>query len=76
MVKGCQECIRLWGEYSAATAEHIKLEDQLRRATLLHDSQLVAQLTPRCEAAAEVRMTTRQSVLAHEEAHGSSAASA
>ena len=76
MTKVCDECIRLWSEYSTVTAEHVRLHDQLRRAVFLHDSLLVAQLTSRCGAAAEVQARMQGAAMAHEETHRSRAASA
>lgn len=62
----CDECQRLWREYSAATNEHIKLESKLKLAALSRDDEAVIDLTPRVERAGERRLQAREAIRAHE----------
>jgi hypothetical protein len=63
---GCEECARLWREYAAATAEHIRLEDQLKQAVRANHAETMAELMPISEAAAVRRKNAREAIDRHE----------
>jgi hypothetical protein len=76
-ITDCAECQRLWHEYSAATAEHIKLDNKLSLAALSRDTDAVSRLTPEVETAVVTRSMARRAIEIHEmDAHAADAATA
>ena len=64
----CPECQRLWESYSLAIREDIRLEYQLRAATLEGDPATIQLIVE------EVRQNLRDSIRRHEvQAHGNGA---
>jgi hypothetical protein len=59
------ECIKLWRAYSAATTEHIQLDDKLRLAALKHDLEQIVPLNIQVEAAERARTGARDTIRAH-----------
>jgi len=69
-IPGCHLCIRLWRAFADATMEHIRLDNELRIATLQGDVARIADLTPKCEAAGRHRSNAREATKCHKaEAH-------
>jgi hypothetical protein len=65
-IKDCVTCQRLWREYSAATAEHIKLEGKLKIAALSRETGHVSELTVFVEKAAAERVAARRAIAEHQ----------
>ena len=73
----CPECQRLWREYGAATAEHIKLDSKVRLAVLERNYESADLLIIETEKAGESRMLLRAVIREHEAvAHGKTAENA
>jgi hypothetical protein len=66
MFDGCGECAVLWREYASAAADHIRIEDQLKRAALARQAEAVWELFPKAEAAASARCTAHEAIRHHE----------
>ena len=70
----CPECQRLWESYSLAIREDIRLEYQLRAATLEGDLATIQLIVEEVDAADLVRQNLRDSIRRHEvQAHGNGA---
>jgi hypothetical protein len=69
MVRDCRECVRLWREYSTATAAHVKLAAALRFATLQDNLALIESLRLELEALNEIRTAMRDAISHHEGTH-------
>lgn len=67
----CEECGRLWREYSAATIEHLRIENKLRLATLCRDAAAIDRLTGEAKVAADARGNLRTAIRDHEAQHSS-----
>ena len=66
MHQNCQECTRLWSEYALATRHFLKVEGQLRAASVSRDDQAVRELEPLMERAAAERNLLRRMIETHE----------
>jgi hypothetical protein len=74
-LNNCEGCQRLWRDYSHATTDHIRLDSKLRLAALERDSERIAGLTLRVEAAELARSAARDAIRKHEaELHATSEA--
>jgi hypothetical protein len=62
----CEECQRLWHNYSAATTDHIRLDSKLRLAALERDYGQIERLTPDVEAAERKRNNLREAIASHD----------
>jgi hypothetical protein len=69
----CDECRRLWRQYSVATSEHIRLDNQLTIAALAHYEEDVTRIAPEVEKAVVRRSEARDAIKVHERAAHSSA---
>ena len=67
-MRDCDECVRLWHEYSVATSEYIRLDNKLGIAALAHDDEAVSILAPDVEAAVVRRAQGRDAIRKHEAA--------
>jgi hypothetical protein len=65
-IADCQDCQRLWHEYSTATTTHIRLENRLGVAAITHDEEVIIELTPEVEDAASARSAAREAIKQHE----------
>jgi hypothetical protein len=65
----CDECQRLWQEYSRATTDHIRLDSKLRLAALSYDQEGILVLTRQVEGAEEQREWAREAIRKHEATH-------
>jgi hypothetical protein len=72
----CEDCRRLWREYTFATTNHVRLRNNLQLAALKCDSEAIAILTPQLESAAQKRHSSREAFRGHETQHGREVASA
>jgi len=68
MIRDCQECIRLWREYSATTAAHVKLAAALRFA-LQDKLPVIESLKLELEALDEIRTVMRDAIWMHRGTH-------
>ena len=66
MHQNCEECTRLWSEYALATRHFLKVEGQLRTASISHDDQTVRELKPLVERAGAERNLLRRMIESHE----------
>src|SRR6476660_8679352 len=67
----CAACVRLWKEYEAATAEHIRLIGKQRMAHLQDDRKRAAEVQEMADEADQEREALRAAIRSHEaEAHG------
>ena len=73
MIRDCQECVRLWTEYSTATAAHVKLAAALRFA-LQDKLPVIESLKLELEALNEIRTAMRDAIWRHRGTHSGSAA--
>jgi hypothetical protein len=67
-ISKCDECARLWREYSMSTTEHIKLESKLQVAALSGDTENLPELSLMVEQAGEKRVGDREAIRQHEQA--------
>jgi hypothetical protein len=65
----CEECQRLWREYTFATTDHVRLGNNLQLAALKCDREAIAILTPQLESAAEKRHSSREAFQRHKTQH-------
>jgi len=64
----CAECVRLWRAYASATADHLGLEEKLRKITTKEPwESAIRSLTLAVEAAARLREQARDAIRTHEE---------
>ena len=68
MIRDCQECIRLWREYSATTATHVKLAAALGFA-LQDKLPVIESLMLELEALDEIRAAIRDAIWRHRGTH-------
>ena len=73
MWTSCEECRRLWREYTLATTDHVRLGNNLQLAALKRDTEAIGILTPQVETAAEKRQSSREAIRGHQTQHGSAA---
>ena len=73
MWTSCEECRRLWREYTLATTDHVRLGNNLQLAALKRDSAAIGILTPQVESAAEKRQSSREAIQGHQTQHGGAA---
>jgi hypothetical protein len=66
----CEECRRLWREYTLATTDHVRLGNNLQWAAFKCDREAIPILTPQVESAAEKRHSSREAIRGHETQHG------
>ena len=71
---GCPECDRLWREYSAAKAEHLRQQNKLKLAILEHNKSAIDQLTSTTDIAAIACDAILVNVREHEATHGNAEA--
>jgi len=67
--QSCPECNRLWREYAIATNADIKLNGQVKLATLSYDAELSEQLARASDVAMQERESLRQKIKEHEASH-------
>jgi hypothetical protein len=66
----CEECRRLWSEYSTNTKYHIGLNSKLRLAVLEHDRERIEMLTSQVGRAGQARIAAGAAYHQHKaEAH-------
>jgi hypothetical protein len=65
----CQECERVWQEYTSAAVEHITLDSKVRLAALSNNHEVIRALTRDVEIAEQERHWARQAIRTHEETH-------
>jgi hypothetical protein len=65
-MRRCEECERLWQEYSRATAAHIRFAGKRRIAHLQHDPEMELQLESVVKAAESDRVSAREAIREHE----------
>jgi hypothetical protein len=63
----CHECARLLSQYIDATAEHVRIDGQIRMAELQHDESLVKMLSIDAQNLAEHRTRIRLTIMMHKE---------
>jgi hypothetical protein len=69
-VLGCEECARLWDEYTNATFAFVKLDAQVKMASLRYESLgVLALLKEGVEAAAQCRNAALAGLKQHEGTH-------
>jgi hypothetical protein len=66
MHQGCKECERLWREYSAATAEHVRLDLESRQAVAEGNQENAEVLTEALHVAGKNRERLRRAIHVHE----------
>ena len=66
MFTGCDECTRLWRAYTEAITSHIRAENKLKSAILVHRMEDVQELSGTAEDADYSRMEAREAILDHE----------
>jgi len=64
----CDECQRLWNEYSDATMAHVRIQGKLELAELQHDLVAIERLRPGVERARQQRIAAREAIRLHGEA--------
>ena len=64
---GCAECKHLWEEYSAATFEHVKIDNRMKLAQVRQD--VTVALSSRHEAATLKREDALRRLQKHETTH-------
>ena len=74
MLAGCEECSRLWREYTVATLEHVRLANKFQLAALSCDTEAIATLALQVESAIEKRHASREAMRGHETQHLGAAA--
>ncbi len=73
----CQECRRLWRDYSEAISNHFQLDRRLKQTGLTQGKGSQANLSSLIEAAAAGRMAKRDAIRRHMSAvHGVETAAA
>ena len=66
----CDLCDRLWHACSEARLEHVRLNNELRRAAQLGDAASIEDLAPKCVASKMHRSNAIEAIRAHiAEAH-------
>jgi len=66
----CAECEVLWADYTVATREHFRLENNLEMAGLRHDREAVQDMLPLVEQSSAARSALRTRIAQHlEERH-------
>ena len=63
--KNCQECERLWQEYSDVIQKSFRLEERLSRAKLHQDNEQVKALTARLASLADSQTRLGQALTEH-----------
>jgi hypothetical protein len=69
MWTSCEECRRLWRDYTLATTDHVRLGNNLQLAALKRDTEAIGILTLQVESAAEKRQSSRAAFRGHETQH-------
>jgi hypothetical protein len=65
----CAECDRLWESYTEATKRYSAIFRQLHAATVRRDTAAVAELDIVQRQAAQIQLSTRQSIRNHSTSH-------
>lgn len=66
MRENCEECGRMWREYSDAVNDHLRLQGKLDIAVLAYHASAVVQLTPEVQKAEKRRSEARTAIRDHE----------
>jgi hypothetical protein len=69
MISNCDECQNLLNEYEQAKSKQVELENMLRSAASLHDSNSIRALQPKVYAASRHCSSLRAAVRAHRVLH-------
>lgn len=65
----CQECQRLWGEYTSAALEQVRLDRRLYFTIIGHEGGSVTNLKTALDAAIIARDAVRELIRIHQQAH-------
>ncbi len=65
----CHECQQLWGEYTSAALEQVRLDRRLYFATIGHEAGSISNLKTALDAAVIARDAIRELIRIHQQSH-------